>query len=234
MEAVVYPGCSKKQLEIFPMHVPDKEMEIITESDYFGTKVIFKADFDFAADLAVSITRFIVEVHLRDYILSKIYDEYQALDEIDSSSVLGTIVCELPKCFCFRRIEDILRRYGKFNVSSYIIFNIKIIMLTINSVVDKFCEQLVYEKERCAFASMLRTYAVLSGSSCALANVEFADENIVAVTIDNSRSVNINKDELISYLAGKAPQKIEVYNSELCPQLAKIISEFFPDTELKQ
>lgn len=176
MEVVLYPGCSGEQLDLLCQNLDEKELHNFVDSDYFGYKIIVCMDETMLEILKGEICSYIVETYLKDAILTKIYDEYPLIDVYDSGLILVKLVEEIKKHLYFNNIDDILKSNKKFNIESYVLFNIKRIMLIAYSLVDKLCGEVIHERQRKAFLSLIRTYATLSGQECDRADAELCKE----------------------------------------------------------
>ncbi|MBR2404861.1 MAG: hypothetical protein IKA95_04320 [Clostridia bacterium] len=198
-----------------------------TDEDIIGQKIILISQTDFTEELICIISRAIVEVYLKDYILGKIYSEYNSIDAFESCSIIETVIKDLSTSQVMRKTKNIISKHGKLNLPSMILFNIKNIMSTVNKLTDAICEDAMYQKERTCFLNMIRTYSALSERNCKFADVDFKSDNTVSVTVDDEPLVDITSDKLLQFLTQRAPYAISLHHSENSPWLAALVSELF-------
>ncbi len=225
MKVEIYHGYMR-HLDLFDCFYENIVTSSIDE-DNIGEKIILVSQTDFTDELLRIISRAIVEVYLKDYILGKIYSEYNSIDIFESGSILETIVSDLQASQFMRKTKDIILKHGKLNLPSLILFNIKNIMSTTNELTDKICEEVMYQKERNCFLNMIRTYSALSNRNCEFAEVDFKNDDSVSVIVDDEPVVDITSDKLLSFLTQRAPDRISLHHKENSPWLAAIVSELF-------
>lgn len=225
MKVEIYHGYMQR-LDLFECFYENNVTYCVDEDD-IGEKIILVSQTDFTDELLRIISRAIVEVYLKDYILGKIYSEYNGIDIFESGSILENVVNELSDSQIMCETKAIILKHGKLNLPSLILFNIKNIMLTANELTDSICEKVMYQKERACFLNMIRTYSALSNRNCAYADVDFKKDDCVSVIVDDEPVVDITTDKLLSFLTQRAPAKISLHHGENSPLLAAIVSELF-------
>lgn len=225
MKVEIYHGYMQR-LDLFECFYENSVTSCVDEDD-IGEKIILVSQTDFTDELLRIVSRAIVEVYLKDYILGKIYSEYNAIDIFESGSVLESVVNELSGSKFMCETKDIILKHRKLNLPSLILFNIKNIMSTANELTDSICEEVMYQKERACFLNVIRTYSALSNRNCACADVDFKKDDCVSVTVDDEPVVDITSDKLLSFLTQRAPERISLHHSENAPWLAAIVSELF-------
>lgn len=232
MCVVLYVGCDSKHQKHFLSFFDFNEIRYKAKKCIFGCKIeCFTSEQDIIT-LAEYITAFIVEFYLKEQILSKIYDEYSQLSVDDACNCVGKIINELKKSDIQVRIVDFLITKKSLHIESYILFNIKSIMLTTFEITDTVCSSLIFEKEREDFLSILRTYASLYDERLQKADVEFTSELIARVTLDNRETVEIENCELLPFLTSCAPRNVCVKGRAFSPFLYDTITKLFvPDTK---
>jgi len=186
------------------------------------------------SDLSLFLSRFIVEFYLKESILSKVYDEYINLDVNDAVALLSEMSETVFDTVLYSKIINTLKVGGRICVDSLIIFNIKPIMQNIYEKVDFLAEKIQIQKEQEAMVAMLRTYCTLNRGQCASALVEFSNENVCTLDLDNAGAQIIKPDSLLTVLTEYSPGKILLKNTELCPEISKLVRDIFKDRVLEK
>lgn len=225
MKVEIYHGYMQR-LDLFECFC-ENAVTSCTDEDTIGQKLILVSPTDFTEELVGIISRAIVEVYLKDYILGKIYSEYNSINEFESCSIMETVIKDLPSSQVMINTKQIISKHGKLNLPSMILFNIKSIMSTVNRLTDTICENVMYQKERACFLNMIRTYSALCDRNCTFADVDFKNNNCVSVMVDDEPMVDITHDKLLQFLTQRAPHTISLHHSENSPWLAALVSELF-------
>ncbi len=225
MKIVLYIGTDKAFCEYFSRCFDNLGIIYNIDYDYFGYKIdLVCNDICSIMDLMVE---FYIEFHLKNHILSKVYDEYPLLDIDDAAYIMCILSKKLVDKSVFLKMKKQLETNKILHVDSYLMFNIKIIMLTIYDVIDEICEKRSYEKERMRFLELLRTYSSLSYNTTECANVEFSSESECYITFDNDKPVHVSNDEIINHLISRSPHNISIKGEHYSPELSGIIKEIF-------
>ena len=149
---------------------------------YLGYKIDLNIEDEKIDELTFNIISFIVEIYLKDAIFSKIYDEYYFLDATDAGGILINLTKELAKSHIHQKIKDMLKIHGVFVIESYVIFNIKPIMISVYNIVEKSVYDIIYQKK----------------GDFKYLNTEFSDE-LFGYLLENSNMQNqknsCNKDD---------------------------------------
>ena len=226
MKIVLYIGTDESYRDYFIECFMNHEINYDIEYCYFG----YKLEINFCNRISY-ITNFIidfyVEFHLKNYILSKIYDEYPYLDVDDAVNVMCILSKSIKDKSVFKKMENIIETNNILHVESYLLFNIKIIMSTIYRYIDKICEKICFDKERERFLELLRTYTALSSDASKHANVEFASESECYLTFDDDKPIRICNSEIMSQLISRPPLNVCIKGESYSPELSRIIKEIF-------
>lgn len=227
MEITLYPGESKSHLDYFTDFFDLQSIRYEISHCYFGHKIhVFPDDNDI--DLLSSyICRFILDFYLKEAVLSKIYDEYPCFNTDDAGIILTKISQKLSATPIKDDVLLIISQSKALNPESYAAFNLKPLMLCIYAMTDEICEGMVYKKEKQELISMIRMFSKLSFDKCNAADVEFSADNRCMVTLDNGAPAFIHNDELLAFLAQRAPDRVLLKNTYFNPELANIVTEIF-------
>ena len=145
MNIIIYPG-SEGNTEHFRAFSYMNSIQIVEDCDAIGDFLALKASFNYKEELIKSISEFITEVYLENYILCKIYDEYPSVNIIEASDILRGFVSTLTNSYLKSALDCLIKNNARFNLPSFVLFNIKQIMLTTNRNVEKLCEDLISHK----------------------------------------------------------------------------------------
>lgn len=226
MKIVLYIGTDESYFDYFAESLDNYEINYVSEYDYFGYRLEFECDVDIIKITNI-IIEFYIEFHLKNYILSKIYDEYPFLDVDDAVDVMCTLSKSVKDKPVFDKMGNIIKRCNKLFVDSYLVFNIRNIMLTIYDSLDEICEKISFNKERKRFLELLRTYTTLSSNTSNSASVEFASESECYLSFDDDKPIRLCNDKLIDELISRPPINISIKGEVCSPELSEIIKEIF-------
>jgi len=157
MKIIIYPG-SEANIEHFRDFSLTNQISFSVDCDEVGRLVRFDADFDYTDELTLCILGFITEMYLENYILCKIYDEYPCIDIMDTSDILNDYVRNFSNSHIGHKVEELIDTSGKFNLPSFVLFNIKQIMLTTNELVDSLCQKLLSTKKHDYIIELINSY----------------------------------------------------------------------------
>ena len=133
------------------MHFRDfchiNSIKISEEKDQIGNKLIIEDKFVDKEQLSHHITLYITEFYLERYIFCKIYDEYPSVEPIAASKILSEFIDRFSKSFVKEKFEQCISKSSMINIPSFMLFNIKQIMLTTNLIIDILCEKVVLSNE---------------------------------------------------------------------------------------
>ena len=227
MEVTLYPGESKSHLDYFTDFLDLQSTRYEISHCYFGHKIhVFLSDDDIDM-LSSHICGFILDFYLKEAVLSKIYDEYPCFNTDDAGKILTKLSYKFSSTPIKDNITEILSEKMSLNPESYASFNLKPLMLCVYALTDEICEDMIYANEKQQFISMIRMFSKLSFDKCQSADVEFSADNRCIVTLDCASSVSIHDDELLSFLAQRAPDSVSLKNTLFNPELAQIVTEIF-------
>ncbi len=232
MEIALYPGELKSHLDYFTDFLDLQNTRYEISRCYFGYKInIFLENIspDFLASHAC---RFILDFYLKEAVISKIYDEYPDFNTDEAGVILSKLSQKISDTPIKNNICTILCNKKSFNPESYGAFNLKSIMLCVYALTDELCEDLIYSKEKERFVSMIKMFSALSFDKCQKADVEFSQDNRCIVSLDKSAPVSMKNDELLAFLAQKAPECVTMKNTCANPELAGIVSEIFDSDQI--
>lgn len=226
MKIVLYTGTDESHCNYFAEYFYSLGIEHKIGYDYFGYRFEVLNIVD-VSNITNIIICFYIEYHLKNYILSKIYDEYPYIDIDDAADVLCSLTKNINNSDIFHEMKNQILKNKKIHVESYLLFNIRKIMLTIYDHVDKICEKKSFEKERERFLELIRIYSRLSTDISERANVEFSSESECFLTFDNDKPIRVYSDEIISQLITRPPLNITIKGENYSPELSQIIKEIF-------
>ncbi len=129
--------------------------------NYFGYETVLNVEDKNVDFISSEICMCIAEFYLKETVLAKIYEDYPCIDALDAGKVLVEIFTHFSTGRVCETIKNILISNHRLNVESFILFNIKYIMLTIYSAADYCCEKYLQNKQKEAFKRLLQTYFTL-------------------------------------------------------------------------
>lgn len=227
MELTLYPGNSRNQLEFFTDYLTLQNKEFEISGSELGNVITVSTETLSHELLAIHSCRFILEFYLKEAVLSKIYDEYPFFNTDDASHILS----ELSDLVVSSPVKDGILKFlndnKSFNPESYVIFNIKSIMLCIYALTDNIAHKLIYTREKERLISVVRMFSHLSFNTCMTADVEFSSDTDCTVSIDTQSPVELHSDELLAFLARNSPKTVNIKNPSVSPELAEVIYEIF-------
>lgn len=227
MEITLYPGETKNHLDYFTDFFDLKCTRYEISQSYLGYRIIVILNDNEIDMISSHVCRFILDFYLKEAVLSKIYDEYACFNTDDAVIILTKISQKLSSTPIKDDISIVLSHKKALNPESYVAFNLKPIMLCIYALTDDICEEMIYKKEKQQLISMVRMFSKLSFDKCNKADIEFSEDNMCVVTLDNATSVSVHDDELLPFLAQRAPESILLKNTAFKPELAYIVTEIF-------
>lgn len=119
------------------------------------------------------LCRFMIEFYLKEAVFSKIYDEYPTLGIEDASIIMLRLSDELASGSMKKNIQNSINLNGIFKPESYVLFNIKSVMMSVYSEIDKLAIDMVYQKEKERLQSAIRFLKGLNFDKC-----ETADDDL--------------------------------------------------------
>ncbi len=196
---------------------------------FMGYCIELECEKKYMQTVSFYVSGFIIEFYLKEAILSKIYEEYVELDVNDAVGLLCEMLSNVCDTIIYKMVFDILQKGGKLSIDSFIIFNIKQIMQNVYEKVDILAENVLVRKEREEFISMLKTYSGLNFRKCSDAFVEFSDENMCTVVLDNNKTdaETMDTDNLLSVLTEYSPKNIVLKNPDSSPVISKLLKDVF-------
>lgn len=227
VEIILYPGRSVRLSEYFTGLFDSNGQQYKIETCYLGYKLTL-SDCNISLDiLADNICHFIFDNHLKEAVISKVYDEYPCFNTAEAVKILSEVSQEFLTTPIKDSIIIFLKEKQSFNIESYCIFNLKLIMLCVYAITDKICQNMIFIKEKEKFLSMIHMFSKLSFDKCNRADVEFSDDNKCSISFDKSSPLSIHNDELLPLLVHKSPNSVNIENSHIYPELSDIIAEIF-------
>lgn len=157
MKIIIYPG-SEYNTDHFRDFSNINLINFVQDTDLIGVRLTLEADFDFKEELTKSVSKYITENYLENYILCKIYDEYPCIDIIETTDIINDFTSDFSRNFMSHILSDLIIKSEKINLPSLVLFNIKPIMLTTNSIVDKLCNSIVLNKKYDMVSQLINSY----------------------------------------------------------------------------
>ncbi len=146
LNIIIYPG-SEESIMYFRDFCHINSIKTAEGKDKIGNKLIIEDEFLNKEQLLHCITLYITENYLEKYIFCKIYDEYPSIDPIVASKILSQFVKQFSESFVKEKFEQCISKLNMINIPSLMLFNIKQIMLTTNSIIDNLCEKFLLLNE---------------------------------------------------------------------------------------
>lgn len=168
MELVLYPGKEEEKSEYFKELFDEENVEYSEDSGFLGNCLVVQLNTDEIHRISAIVSVFILEFYLKEYILTKIYDEYEIIDVSVGCEVLLRLNGEITKSDVGKNVENFLLKNHLMCIDNYVLFNLKSIMTTVYFLTDSLCEKILYQKCRADFLSLVRSYSKL--------NLDFADK----------------------------------------------------------
>lgn len=178
------------------------------------------------------LCRYLFDFYLKEFVLSKIYDEYYFFNTDDAGIILSELSEKLPASFLGEKLSDIISKADRLNTESFVLFNRISVMGELYIMTDIIAEGYIESKQRNSCISILKAYKSLCFDRTETADVEFASELECRISLDNSEPSIVPTEEVIGFLMQKSPRRITIKNAEKCPELADIIDEIFDITSI--
>ena len=227
MEINLYPGNNKNHLNYYTDFLTLNNIRFKIIPSYFGNKIIAYISSDKLQNFSSHSCNFILDFYLKEAVISKIYDEYPLFNTNDASKILSKLSEKISQTPLTDHIHHLILQSRGFNPESYVLFNMKNIMLCVYALTDDICRHLIYNLEKQHFISVIKNFSKLSFSNCKNADVEFSSFDECLVSLDCGKQTAMASDELISYLVMSSPEKVCVKNAILSPELSDIVNQIF-------
>jgi len=176
LELVLYPGNEEEKQIYFKDFFESESIEYFVDSSFLGDYISVNIKRDELHTVSALISVFILEFYLKEYVLTKIYDEYEMIDVSVGCDVLLSLNREISKSEVGKNIEKFLLENKLICIDNYVLFNLKSIMTTVYFLTDCLCEKILYQKCRADFLSFVRSCKELDYESPAMADAEFGGE----------------------------------------------------------
>ena len=191
MELVLYPGKEDEKSEYFTRLFESENIEFSKDSTFLGECIVLHPEKNEIHKISGYISVFILEFYLKEYVLTKIYDEYEMLDVSAGCEVLLLLNSEFAESDVGNNIEKFLEKNLLICIDNYVLFNLKSIMTTVYRLTDCLCEKILYEKCRADFLALVRNYNKLNFDSDSIADAEFSSELFADSSADSDDCNNL-------------------------------------------
>ena len=189
MKLVLYPGKEEEKTEYFRELFDSENIEYSEDSGFLGKCFVIYPIKDDIPVIADYISVYILEFYLKEYVLTKIYDEYEMMDVSSGCEVLLGLSREIGTSDVGKNIEKFLNKNSLICIDNYVLFNLKSIMTTVYFLTDCLCEKILYQKCRADFLSLVQSYRKLKFDNETMSDAEFASE-VFFDSPDNSDDYN--------------------------------------------
>ncbi len=183
LEIVVYPGKEDEKSGYFGEMLENENIDYSKDLSLLGLCYVVNLQENDIKKFSAVISVYILEFYLKEFVLTKVYDEYDMIDVSIGCDVLLRLNDEIAKSDVEKNIEQFLTENQRICIDNYVLFNLKSIMTTIYILTDSLCEKIIYQKCRSDFLSLVRAYSKL--------NLDFNDN---AISEPFGKSYNSNYD----------------------------------------
>lgn len=154
MEINLYLGESKNRLDYYTEFFTLQKIRFEITPSYFGNEITINVNSDELCLVCAHSCRFIFDFYLKEFVASKIYDEYPLLDAICAGEILAQLSEMISSTGINNNVFFILKQKHSFNPSSYVLFNMKSIMTCIYKLTDELCYKYINEIKNNMFADV--------------------------------------------------------------------------------
>ena len=170
----MYPGESKNRLDYYAEFFSLKKIRFEITPSYFGNAITINVNSDELYLVSSHSCRFIFDFYLKEFVASKIYDEYPILDAICAGEILAQLSEMISSTNINNNVFYILKQKQSFNPSSYVLFNMKSIMTCIYKLTDDLCHKYISDIEKKYLVSALKSGIDFEENNNVIADVEFS------------------------------------------------------------